>query len=136
MHLFSQRFYQFYLGFLLLAGFWLLLNLFNLWPNTFSICLFKSFTGIACPGCGTTRALTYFLIGDVMNALKTNPLGLMICWILVTSFLIFLNDLFRGQEQLKLIALTCEQALKNYRFLFPILLMITANWLWSITKGI
>ena len=38
-------------------------------------CVFRSLTGIPCPTCGTTRAATAFLQGDVMTAFIINPLA-------------------------------------------------------------
>ena len=38
-------------------------------------CVFRSLTGIPCPSCGTTRAATAFLQGDVMAAFINNPLA-------------------------------------------------------------
>ena len=38
-------------------------------------CVFRSLTGIPCPSCGTTRAATAFLEGDLMTAFINNPLA-------------------------------------------------------------
>ena len=38
-------------------------------------CVFRSLTGIPCPTCGTTRAATAFLNGDLLTALAVNPLA-------------------------------------------------------------
>ncbi len=38
-------------------------------------CIFRSLTGIPCPSCGTTRAATAFLQGDLMTAFINNPLA-------------------------------------------------------------
>lgn len=39
----------------------------------FPVCLFRKMTGLACPGCGSTRALHALLHGDVVTAFKFNP---------------------------------------------------------------
>ena len=39
-----------------------------------SPCLFRSLTGLYCPGCGGTRALRFLLKGDVMKSLWYHPL--------------------------------------------------------------
>ncbi len=51
-----------------LAMFWLHLDL----PRP--ICNFRSWTGIPCPTCGTTRMAERLLAGDVAGALGWNPL--------------------------------------------------------------
>jgi hypothetical protein len=38
-------------------------------------CIFHSLTGIPCPTCGTTRAATAILDGDLLAALTANPLA-------------------------------------------------------------
>jgi len=38
-------------------------------------CIFRALTGIPCPTCGTTRAATAFLNGDLAGAFSTNPLA-------------------------------------------------------------
>jgi hypothetical protein len=38
-------------------------------------CIFHSLTGIPCPTCGTTRAATAFLDGNLLAALAANPLA-------------------------------------------------------------
>lgn len=39
-----------------------------------SPCLFRSLTGLYCPGCGGTRALRFLLKGDVLRSLWYHPL--------------------------------------------------------------
>jgi len=38
-------------------------------------CIFRSITGIPCPTCGTTRAATAFLNGEILAAFAANPLA-------------------------------------------------------------
>lgn len=40
----------------------------------FSVCFFKAFTGLACPTCGGTRALSCLAHLDVASAFAMNPL--------------------------------------------------------------
>jgi hypothetical protein len=62
-----------------LAAALLLLRLFN--PATagfFPRCPFRVLTGYLCPGCGTLRALHQLLIGNVVAALRLNPLMMLL----------------------------------------------------------
>ncbi len=38
-------------------------------------CIFRSLTGFPCPTCGTTRAATSFLDGNLITAFASNPLA-------------------------------------------------------------
>ena len=40
-------------------------------------CVFRGLTGVPCPTCGTTRAATAILNGDLGTALAANPLAAM-----------------------------------------------------------
>jgi hypothetical protein len=40
-----------------------------------SLCPFKLFTGLPCPGCGLTRSAVAFLDGDLSASLYYHPLG-------------------------------------------------------------
>ena len=40
----------------------------------FPACMFRTLTGLACPGCGSTRALHQLLHGHVGSAFALNPL--------------------------------------------------------------
>ena len=57
------------------AGVWVL-RVFdpNLAGGFFPACLFHSFTGLYCPGCGITRALHALVHFDLPRALAMNPL--------------------------------------------------------------
>lgn len=46
----------------------------NAADSPFLPCLFQAFTGLYCPGCGTTRALHALVHGDVATAIAMNPL--------------------------------------------------------------
>jgi len=43
-----------------------------------TICPFALLTGLACPGCGMTRALAYLVRGDLGQAIDYHPLSLVL----------------------------------------------------------
>ena len=53
----------------MIALFWILL-----WFLTGTSCWIRSFLGIPCPGCGSTRAVFALFRGDITKALKFHPL--------------------------------------------------------------
>jgi len=44
----------------------------SLWPG----CLFHKFTGLHCPGCGMTRATYLLTHGQIWEAFRMNPFGM------------------------------------------------------------
>lgn len=50
----------------------------------FPVCLFRAFTGLNCPGCGSTRAMHQILHGHFVAAFMLNPL-----FLLALPFLLF-----------------------------------------------
>lgn len=55
-----------------------------------SACIFRSVTGIPCPGCGLLRSMVSGMHGDVAGSLGYHRLG----WL--TLFYVFLQFLFRS----------------------------------------
>lgn len=52
-----------------------------------TICPFRLLTGLPCPGCGTTRALTALSAGDLSAALSLNPVAVGLAGVGVGFFL-------------------------------------------------
>jgi hypothetical protein len=50
-------------------------------------CLFHSFTGLYCPGCGSARALHHLVRGEPLAAIGSNPLLVVALPLLVLSVL-------------------------------------------------
>ena len=49
----------------------------------FPTCMFRTLTGLSCPGCGSTRAMHQLLHGHFIAAFKLNPLLLIVLPILM-----------------------------------------------------
>jgi hypothetical protein len=60
-------------------------------------CPIYTFTGLYCPGCGTSRALHQLLHGNVGTAVKFNPLSLALLPVLSYSLASFTAETFLGR---------------------------------------
>ena len=65
-------------------------------PN-FSVCVFKSATGLPCPLCGGTRAAQAVLQGDLSRALYLNPAALPAVVAIAAIVLVLVWEAFRGR---------------------------------------
>jgi len=62
----------------------------------FPVCVFRSLTGLTCPGCGTTRALHEITHGHFKAAFMLNPLLLLASPFLIYAFLRYSVIVMRG----------------------------------------
>ena len=63
-------------------------------------CQFHRLTGLACPGCGMTRATHAALHGRFVEAFWFNPVGVLLLPILGGVVVFFLPSWFRGERDL------------------------------------
>ncbi len=61
-------------------------------------CPVYTFTGLYCPGCGTTRAMHQLLHLNVGAAVRLNVLTLFLLPVLAYSFLSYTREVFRGKS--------------------------------------
>ncbi len=101
-----------------------------------SVCLFKRLTNIPCPSCGSTRAVLTFLKGNFSDVLRWNPFGLiLLLLLLITPFWIF-GDILWKKSTLFDFYTRSEQFLRKPGIAGSAVLIVLANWIWTIYKGI
>lgn len=134
----TQRSFTRLFGGLALAGYaWLGWNLVAGGSHAVGLCLFKAATGIPCPSCGVTRSLLSLGTGDLAGAVALNPLGLVAATLLVVCPLWMLSDALRGTDSLFRAYLTGERFLARRRWAASAaVVLVAANWIWNITKGL
>ncbi len=121
------------------ASFGLLAWLYFSEPEAIStrICPINRVTGVPCPSCGTARSLILLSEGWFAAALMTNPLGYLAALMLLVIPLWSLSDLLRKRETLFNAFRRTEKLLSENRILAAVLvLLILANWIWNILKGL
>ena len=62
----------------------------------FPVCLFRLFTGLNCPGCGSTRAMHQILHGHFVAAFMLNPLFLLALPFLLLALIRYSVIVMRG----------------------------------------
>lgn len=100
------------------------------------LCVVKSVTGVACPSCGTTRAVMSIVRGDFMSAGWINPLGYLVFMILVIVPPWILLDVFFKKWSLFEAYKKMEDILKIRWVALVLGILILGNWIWNITKGL
>jgi len=122
----------------LLAGYsWLA---WSLWhgqtQNAFTPCPIKNITGIPCPSCGSTRSLTALAKGHFTEALLINPLGLLAAAVMLTVPLWLLYDITFTKDTLYKSFKDFENTLKIKWVAISLIILVLANWIWNIYKGL
>jgi hypothetical protein len=109
---------------------------FNEWfsQHSTTVCLFKNTTGLACPSCGTTRAMEALLHGNLLHSFQINPLGIpgFMAMAFIPFWLFF--DACTRKNSLHLTWVKAEYWLRQPIVYWPAILLILVNWAWNITK--
>jgi hypothetical protein len=100
------------------------------------LCFIKHATHIPCPSCGSTRSVLSLMEGDLVDALRINPLGIVIALILIIAPMWLALDLFTKRNSLFVYYQKAEELLKSPFIAAPLVLLVFANWVWNIMKGL
>jgi len=116
---------------------WLLLRGHLPWTSPeASACLFKNISGIPCPSCGSTRSLEHLLTGKIKEAIFINPLGLFLALIMVLIPLWIFMDIIMNKDHFYKFYLKKEAFIRQGKVAILLLLLVMANWIWNIYKGL
>ena len=113
---------------------WIIINLILGQGAKQIICPIKLTTGIPCPSCGSTRSVLNLLDGDLIAALQTNPLGLVIFSVLLVGPFWLMYDYFLKKDSLWICYNKVESVLKNKKISLPLIMLVLINWIWNISK--
>ena len=114
------------IGLLAAAAVWLL----RLDRIPLSFCLFKAFTGLPCPTCGSTRALGRLFALDFAGALRMNPFATVVAVVVAGWAVVDLALLPRRQ------ALGLEVSPRlGFALRAGALFLFLANWVYLVAAG-
>src|SRR5690606_2597037 len=100
------------------------------------VCLIKHFTHIPCPSCGSTRSVISLTKGNIVEALTINPFGLIVASIMFIAPFWIALDIATQRNTLFNFYLKVEAFLKQRKYAIPLILLVIANWIWNISKGL
>jgi len=107
------------------------------WPSSgFTPCFFKNLTGIACPSCGTTRAVLVLAQGDLKSSLAINPVGILAAMMLVAVPLMLIYDLIARKQLVFDLFKKTEAVVRTRPIAIILLILIVLNWMWNIQKNL
>jgi hypothetical protein len=136
----EKSFYVFIAVFCLAGYAWLFYNLIivrHLHGGAFTgVCLFKHVTSIPCPSCGSTQSVIFLLQGRFLDALYWNPLGFVAIagLALVPPWVTY--DFFSRRHSLHAFFLRMESMIRTRWVAITAIILILANWVWNIIKGV
>ena len=101
-----------------------------------TVCLIKNFSGIPCPSCGSSRSVLAILQGNFGEAFLWNPIGYFIAAILLISPVWITFDLISSGDSFLRAYCRVEKFFRNKWITVPAIMLLAANWMWTITKGL
>lgn len=114
-----------------------ILRLTNVGQISVTLCPFRGLTGVPCPGCGMTRAVSEVVRGELIASLHHHPLGLVIASLAVASWFWTLISLCRerlggrapaGEES--------ERWIYRPRWLAAAYALLITAWLWNLWQWV
>jgi Protein of unknown function (DUF2752) len=119
------------------AGYgWIYYSLRSAVENDMHACLFKKVAGVPCPSCGSTRSVISLMQGDIVQAVLWNPMGLILLVSMALIPLWIAYDLFNKKRTLFITYRKAELFFSRKRYAIPVLVLLLANWMWNIYKGL
>ncbi|MCD4679404.1 MAG: DUF2752 domain-containing protein [Bacteroidales bacterium] len=118
---------------------WLFINytiLANNSTNEVGFCIIKHVTNIPCPSCGSTRSILSILKGNLSESLYWNPIGMILFLIIVITPLWIVFDYLFHKDSLLKFYKKSEKVLRQKKVAIPAIILILANWIWNIYKGL
>jgi hypothetical protein len=108
----------------------------HVYHSELNLCLIKNLTGIACPSCGSTRAVELLLNQQYKQALMLNPFSYLILAAMALLPFILMYDFILKKELTYQLYKKMEMQFKKPIIYIPSILLILVNWIWNITKGL
>lgn len=98
------------------------------------LCPVKLLSGVPCPSCGTTRAMTTIMEGEFAAGLGINPLGGLMAGLMLIFPFWWGHDRLRQKQSLLRAYTRTEQVVRIPWVAILLVVLIAGNWYWNIVK--
>lgn len=135
----SDRRFKFFAILLVVSGYaWLAYNWStNQEQEQHSLCIIKYVTGYPCPACGTTRSVILLAKGDMVNALQTNPFGLIAAGFLLLAPFWLCYDFLKKKNATWLTFRWAEKQIQSNSVIYiSLIVLVAVNWIWNVFKDL
>lgn len=99
-----------------------------------TVCIFKRVTGLPCPSCGTTRAVSSLFSGEIVQSLFLNPFGILVVGIMIVSPMWIIWDTIAKRQSFYQFYIKIEKLIKKREIAIPLIVVVLVNWVWNIYK--
>lgn len=93
-------------------------------------CMFRSISGIPCPGCGMGKASLLISQGDFLGAFLMNPLAIPFAFAAITAIIWLTIDLIRKKESF----LPLLSRKMKWPYFLALMVIIGGVWAWNIMR--
>ncbi|UYW02523.1 DUF2752 domain-containing protein [Flavobacterium agricola] len=129
----TKQFYSLLVIGCLLGWAWVLIHVFQVTDSgtSLQVCLLQKATNLPCASCGTTRGVSAFFSGNIVQAFLHNPLSLFISCCLLILPVFLLKDAVSKKKQLYRAYLNFNL---NRTFWIIGLTIFILCWTWNLYK--
>jgi len=132
----KDRTYFLLTGLFILGYCWLALAMFRGVDSKFTVCPIKNISGYPCPSCGSTRSVLMLMEGNLTSAINANPFGIIIFLVLMIGPIWLIFDYGFKKESLWKFYQDAEAFIRKKRVAIFLIVLVLANWIWNLNKGI
>ncbi len=132
----KNRIYLLLSGLFILGYSWVFLAYTKRVESKFVVCPIKKISGYPCPSCGSTRSVMNLLEADFLGAINANPFGIIIFLTLLIGPIWLFYDFISKKDSLWLCYQKIEAFIRKRKVAIFIVILVIANWLWNINKGL
>lgn len=134
-----NKLYRFLLVACLVGYIWLFFSMQHeneIQTSQMTVCFIKKTTNVACPSCGTTRAVMHLFQGDFSSSILINPFGILVALIMIIAPIWIGIDYIQKKDTFFQFYKKSEQFISRKWIAVFLVILVVLNWYWNIKKGL